>query len=161
NQPAMDFIETVGAQFKNNGASPTVYWLPARYACLVPKEIKEAKSTPAESRDVLPSDVPAPSSRQSRVLAQLALELQDIERLAYKIESQKIARTKAGREEAGPRSATEEIVAGIWARLLKVDNLDIHEDFFALGGHSLLATRLVARIRRVLGVELELRAVFQ
>ena len=55
----------------------------------------------------------------------------------------------------------EEIVAGIWARLLRVDKLEVHDNFFALGGHSLMATQAIARIRQALGVELPLRAMFE
>jgi amino acid adenylation domain-containing protein len=59
-----------------------------------------------------------------------------------------------------PRTPTEEILAGIWARLLKVKQVGIHDDFFALGGHSLLATQLVSRVRNVFQVEVALRQLF-
>ncbi len=48
----------------------------------------------------------------------------------------------------------EEVVAGIWARILGLDAgtfVGRHADFFALGGHSLLATQAVARLRAALG----------
>jgi amino acid adenylation domain-containing protein len=60
-----------------------------------------------------------------------------------------------------PRGPDEEILAGIWTRLLQVQQVGIHDDFFALGGHSLLATQLVSRVRNVFQVEVALRQLFE
>ncbi|WP_447971454.1 amino acid adenylation domain-containing protein [Nitrospira sp. M1] len=60
-----------------------------------------------------------------------------------------------------PRTPTEELLAGIWADLLKVERIGIHDNFFDLGGHSLLATQVMARLRTVCGVEVPLRTLFE
>ncbi|HEV2149164.1 MAG TPA: amino acid adenylation domain-containing protein, partial [Longimicrobiaceae bacterium] len=60
-----------------------------------------------------------------------------------------------------PRSPTEEILAGIWAEVLRVERVGVRDDFFELGGHSLLGMQIVARVRQALGVRVPLLAVFK
>ncbi|MCP4659111.1 MAG: amino acid adenylation domain-containing protein, partial [bacterium] len=67
----------------------------------------------------------------------------------------------AAGEYVAPRTPTEEVMAGIWSRLLGRGRIGLRDHFFELGGHSLLATRLISRVRDLFGVEPALRAVFQ
>lgn len=59
-----------------------------------------------------------------------------------------------------PTTAVEEVLTGIWAEVLNIEQAGIHDNFFELGGHSILVTQLVSRIRDALQVELALRTVF-
>ncbi|HEX8128534.1 MAG TPA: amino acid adenylation domain-containing protein, partial [Pyrinomonadaceae bacterium] len=58
------------------------------------------------------------------------------------------------------RTPTEEVLAGIWAEVLGLERVGLHDNFFESGGHSLLATQLVSRVREVFKVELPLRDFF-
>ena len=61
-----------------------------------------------------------------------------------------------------PRTPLEQVLATLWADVLGLDHIGVHDNFFAdAGGHSLLATQLVARIRDDLHVDVPLRAVFE
>jgi len=64
------------------------------------------------------------------------------------------------REYKAPSTVTEELVAQIWAEVLKLERISTDESFFDLGGHSLLATQVISRVRRVLGVDIPLRTMF-
>jgi len=60
-----------------------------------------------------------------------------------------------------PRTAIEEVVAAIWSGVIGVERVGVQDNFFDLGGHSLLATQVISRLRGALGVDLELRAMFE
>jgi amino acid adenylation domain-containing protein len=72
--------------------------------------------------------------------------------------SPEAARTAA---DAAPRTAVEEMVAGICAEVLRTDAIGVHDNFFERGGHSLLVARVVSRVRECFGVEISLREFFE
>ena len=59
-----------------------------------------------------------------------------------------------------PRSFIEEELGRIWAEVLRLGKVGVHDDFFRLGGHSLLATQVVSRVRDALQVKLSVRDFF-
>jgi amino acid adenylation domain-containing protein len=66
--------------------------------------------------------------------------------------------TRREAQYVAPRDPVEVEIAAIWAELLGVEQVGVHDDFFALGGHSLLATQAIMRIRRTHG-DIPLRAL--
>jgi amino acid adenylation domain-containing protein len=66
----------------------------------------------------------------------------------------------SGEDFVAPRSALEEILAGIWEDVLQTGPIGAHTTFFAAGGHSLKAVQVLSRIRSSFGVELPMRSLF-
>ncbi|HEX8696633.1 MAG TPA: amino acid adenylation domain-containing protein [Longimicrobium sp.] len=80
-----------------------------------------------------------------------------------KVDRRSLPEPEPASAEAGrvpPRTPAEEVVAGIWERVLGA-RPGVHDNFFELGGHSLRATQVVSRLRRAFGVDLPLRALFE
>ncbi len=63
-------------------------------------------------------------------------------------------------EHEAPHTASEELLAGIWAEVLRVQHVGVHDNFFALGGDSILSIQLVARAARV-GLRITPKQVFE
>ena len=61
----------------------------------------------------------------------------------------------------GPRTTSEELLAGIWCEVLGLKKVSIHDNFFELGGHSLLAIQVMSRLRNAFQVEIPLRHLFE
>ena len=63
--------------------------------------------------------------------------------------------------DAAPRTPLENFLVRTWAKLLGVDSIGIHSNFFELGGNSLLAVQVLSRIRTIFWVDLPLRTFFE
>ncbi len=59
-----------------------------------------------------------------------------------------------------PHTPTETALAGIWQRVLGLEKIGRHENFFEVGGHSLLAMRLMWDVQKHFGKTLPLSALF-
>ncbi len=60
-----------------------------------------------------------------------------------------------------PRDRWESHLTQIWERVLSIEPIGIHDNFFALGGHSLLAVRLFAQMEQVFPCKIPLQALFE
>ncbi len=78
-----------------------------------------------------------------------------------------IGRTHANREMHGEEvdhitgSTVEEKVTHIWQRILGVDHVGLHDDFFTLGGESLAALQILNRVQEIFGVDISLKKFFE
>ena len=101
-----------------------------------------------------------PTRIKAEKFSEIASRLMTVEAISAAIESSQPRRTTGRADYAAPRNATEELLAEIWAKLLRVEKPGIHDNFFALGGHSLLAVQVIARVRQSCDVDMPLRAMF-
>jgi len=79
----------------------------------------------------------------SELNAEIATELRTADAIESAIEFG--YRRVAERRSAAPRTERERVLAAIWADLLRLPEVGIHDDFLELGGDSLLAMRVVFR----------------
>jgi len=59
-----------------------------------------------------------------------------------------------------PGTAAQELLCGLFAEVLGVPAVSIDDDFFTMGGHSLSAMRLLTRLRAAMGVDVDIRDLF-
>jgi FkbH-like protein len=92
----------------------------------------------------------------------IATELRDPERILERIRmaSRRAAPAGCPLGPAPPRTPLERELAELWAGLLNLPEVGVHDNFFEMGGHSLLAVQLLSRVRHIYGVELSLEVVY-
>jgi hypothetical protein len=60
-----------------------------------------------------------------------------------------------------PNSYCQEVLCALFAEVLEIDVVGVHDNFFDLGGHSLLVTRLINRIRAIFRITLLMDVVLE
>ena len=60
-----------------------------------------------------------------------------------------------------PSTPNEELIAGIWSKALKIEQVGVNDNFFDLGGHSLLLVKVHGRLSKELDKQISLMRLFQ
>ncbi|WP_329180078.1 non-ribosomal peptide synthetase [Streptomyces decoyicus] len=63
--------------------------------------------------------------------------------------------------DSAPEGEAETLIAAVWSEVLGREHIRADDDFFAMGGHSLIALRVVARLKKQLGVAMSAREVYR
>ena len=102
----------------------------------------------------LPAPEPPPAggrSRQARLRPHRRGPAHAGSRSAARVARRRRRRAALSATSMPPRTALERDLVALWAELLNVEAVGIHENFFELGGHSLLAVQLLSRVRQIYG----------
>ncbi|HSL83953.1 MAG TPA: acyltransferase domain-containing protein, partial [Thermoanaerobaculia bacterium] len=70
-------------------------------------------------------------------------------------------RPRLGTPYAEPEGELERTLAGVWRRMLGIERVGAHDDFFELGGNSLLGPQVLFQVREAVGIELPVPALLQ
>ncbi len=82
-----------------------------------------------------------------------------------KVDRRALTELDAAKQQAeeviAPRDELEQQLAVTWQKLLGIQDVSIHANFFELGGNSLLSVRLVAEIEKIFNYHFPLSSFFQ
>jgi amino acid adenylation domain-containing protein/FkbH-like protein len=168
NRPGLDFLESVGAPFRQGQNGGYLFRFPAGFAAEVvfnpqngesiPKQVSDGESNPRTGNGAPTEEVRLPKFHRCR---EIALEFADPVKIHEAIEAKTEVRTRGRAGYVPPQNETEKKLSDIWQKLLRVERVGTRDNFFELGGHSLLAVRMFAEIEKEFGRKLPLVTLFQ
>lgn len=155
NEPAEKFLESVGSAFRQGD----LYRFPAAVAKAIvfdPGNVKEALPV-ADGASAAKASSAAPACDFGEIAGKLAT----VSDIHLAIRQKYLSNRPALKiEYVPPRNASEQALAEIWANVLNLDRVGIHDNFFDLGGDSVLSIQIISRAGQF-GLRFTLRQQFQ
>lgn len=164
NEPARAFADSVVADFKTEGATETVYTIPADILEKTsyvpgsdPEAILEAKAGKKKTaKPTKQGAMQSPSERYEKLT-----KIHNGEVLLTNMRAEKVRQRDLTSEVALPTTALEKDMLNLWQEVLGIQGLGVEDDFFALGGTSLLAARLFSEMTHRFKTSLRLTAILE
>ncbi|PWU11731.1 MAG: hypothetical protein C5B50_22825 [Verrucomicrobia bacterium] len=175
NQPALDFLRTVGAAYQQPRNGGSVFRFPAEVAAETRFQPDKAGTQPTGSAGVssasnsaVPKNRPdlaspiADSAQQTQrtPFREIALLSLDPARIHHGVESAFNRQSPREARHEPPRTKTQALLCDLWSQVLHLETVGVNDNFFELGGNSLAAVQLASRIRRAFKVEMLLEGLF-
>lgn len=155
NRPAEALLKSVGAAFEQRAETGSIFHFPADFLEQVSYSVSDHKPRGmAEHRN---ASAVAGSSQID--FAAIARNLRTPAQVLAAVRAASVRRTAETPPDA-PRNPLEAQLAQMWASLLGLSVVGIHQNFFDLGGHSLLAVQLISLVRQTFDLDLSLKIVY-
>ncbi len=166
NQPALDFLSSLGASFRQGTDGDMVFRFPVEVAAAATFDPQTAEAPVERPLPSAPKPTPPageePDGTPASRYRWIALHAQEPAQILEAIRSKTAAGPRPERAAyAPPETETQRQLCALWEELLRITQVGIHDDFFALGGTSLLAVRLFAQIEKQTGRKLPLVTLFK
>ena len=163
NQPALDFLNSVGAAFISSMEGGYRFAFPAGFAAEVvvnaaPVEVLPSKTDQASSVAFSPTE--APFSHSGDLYCRIARDSQSVSSIHTRLLKSQKSRHWGKSSFVAPITPLQTSLVELWKAVLKVDQVGVTDNFFDVGGHSLLAVRLFAGIEKLTGRKLPLVTLF-
>lgn len=163
NTPALAFLESLAAEFKQPRETGLLFHVPAEYAAAIsPRKVLEtahAAAAAVSGEESKLSHKPAQAAG-SELIQEIAAALRDVSSIVRAIRRKRgLSEPQLLQTPAAERSAVEMVIEA-WGEVLSAAEIGPSDDFFSLGGDSLLATQVIARLRHTSGVRLHLSDLF-
>ena len=155
NRPALLFLESVGARFKQPAEQGFEFRFPVAYAASIHYTPASAPQRPAPEEPAEKS-----AAREPIDFNYIANRLRTVGEIQEHVRASSRNGAVRHAAPAAPRTELEQQLAALWAELLGLPSVGIYDNFFDLGGHSLLAVQLLSRVRDAYQVELPLDVVY-
>jgi FkbH-like protein/FkbM family methyltransferase len=152
NLPALNFLDSLGADFKQPLDKGYRYCLPVEFAAAVSYKPQVTEPTPESDvavKAAVATGADTPQTGKSALLNRIATELYEPEQIIKLIESQKHRARSSALESTfvAPSNQIEKLLVRIWSEVLRIDQVGIYDNFFELGGSSLLMVQVLSKLQ--------------
>src|SRR4029077_3704322 len=149
-------LKSIGVAFEESTPRGSRFHFPAKYLARV--SYSTVRHAPRASQELRPK-APAAAASIPLDYARIARELRTPAQILDAVRA-RVRRRPAHTFFDAARTPLDNARGQIWANLLGLASVGIHENFFDLGGHSLLAVQLLSLVRQTFALELSLRVVY-
>ena len=167
NQPALNFLLSLGEEYRQQEGEGLLFLLPSQIASeasFSPSSSTEKTSEDGEGQKTTDKDTGV-SLANARVMQEIADKFSNLKSIVAAVDQrgkkQAPVQLRSDQSVVFPVSQTEKNVASVWAEVLGFDDIGMNDNFFDLGGRSILMPGIVIRLSKMYGMKISIVDMFQ
>ena len=167
NQPALDFLNSVGLDHRSPSGQNLHYNFPAKVAqdLIYRPDVAQPETDSTNGAVRSTQSIPDRSNvafSDPALMERIALELHNAEQIAQRIATKPLKeRPQVETLFVSPTGDREQALAELWQQVLGVERVGLYDNFFEIGGTSLKGVQLISQIKNQMNIELSIVNLFE